>query len=81
MNSREELVRIYLDKRPEAAAHLLESLSLEESVTLLSELPTRTSGPVLAAVISPIRRFGAGTASGVVRPHFPNFGSIQEHFS
>ena len=50
MNSREELVRIYLDKRPEAAAHLLESLSLEESVTLLSELPTRTSGPVLAAM-------------------------------
>ena len=51
MNSREQLARIYLDMRPGAAAHVLETLPPEESAALLAELPARMSGPVLAAML------------------------------
>ena len=51
MDSREQLARVYLDVRPEAAAHVLEALPAEESAGLLAELPARISGPVLAAML------------------------------
>ena len=51
MNSREQLARIYLDKRPGAAAHVLESLPPQDSAALLTELPARIAGPVLATML------------------------------
>jgi len=51
MNSREQLAQIYLDKRPAAAAQVLEAMAPEASAALLAELPARMSGPVLAAML------------------------------
>lgn len=50
MDSRETLARVYLDKRPDAAAQVLESLSPASAATLLAELPARLAAPVLAAM-------------------------------
>ncbi|MBI1424718.1 MAG: hypothetical protein GC149_14830 [Gammaproteobacteria bacterium] len=52
MESRVELAKVYLDKRPGAAAHVLETLSPPETTALLQELPARICGPVLAAMHS-----------------------------
>ncbi len=50
MDSREILARVYLDKRPDAAAQVLESLPPASATDLLAELPARLAAPVLAAM-------------------------------
>lgn len=52
MESRVELAEAYLEKRPGAAAHVLETLAPPETTALLQVLPARISGPVLAAMHS-----------------------------
>lgn len=72
MDSRKELALEYLTRRPDAAARVLEQQALEQSVTLLVELPVRVVAPVIKAMlphyaIQCLAQFNIEHAAGLIQ--------------
>lgn len=72
MDSRKELALEYLTRRPDAAARVLEQQTIEQSVTLLAELPIRVVAPVIKAMMPHyafqcLTRFSIEHAAGLIQ--------------
>jgi len=75
MQSRVELAREYLEKRPSAAADVLETLPPADTTAFLAELPARISGNVLAAMHA---HYAAHCMTGMSKDYLVN---VLQHLS